>query len=333
MLNSLRLQNYKRFRDLRFEGFQRVNLFTGKNNCGKTAVLEAILLLLGWKESANDFAKVFRPGQGEHLGDANEHFWKWLFPLRKLTETPQISGEISEVGPYSVILRWQTDGPPLPAPAGMTQVRQGSLVLSITGTTNHQRQTEAVATGHQVTVVSAQPRSPSKEAQDYARVTLKSDGEEQVEEMLRKLEPRLRAIRSLQPYGVPLLYAGIAGMPERIPVIQLGHGFSRLLTIMAEIVASERPIVLIDEIENGLHHSALIDIWRGLLTACEHSNVQIFATTHSWECVSAAHQAFSESLEYPLRVYRLEEVRDEIQAIAYDRESLEFSVQQELEVR
>lgn len=333
MLNSLRLQNYKRFRDLQFPEFKRVNLLTGKNNCGKTSVLEAILLLLGWKESHNDFAKVFRPGQGEHLGDEKEHFWKWLFPLRKLSELPKISGEVSQAGPYSVALRWQEGLPQQKPPSGMSDVHHGPVVISVTAKEDQHRQRQPVSTGHEVTSISAQPRSPSKEAQDYARVTLKSDGEEQVEEMLRKLEPRLRAIRSLQPYGVPLLYAGIAGMPERIPVIQLGHGFSRLLTIMAEIVASQKPVVLIDEIENGLHHSALVEIWRGLLTACEHSDVQIFATTHSWECVAAAHQAFAESLEYPLAVFRLEEKDGDIHAITYDRESLEFSIQQEWEVR
>ena len=334
MLKSLRLQNYKRFRDLQFPASQRVNLLTGKNNCGKTSVLEAILLLLGWKESANEFAKVFRPGQGEHLGDENEHFWKWLFPLRKLTELPRISGDILQTGSYAVALRWQEGNTQQEPPSGMADVHHGPIVVSVTAKVNPaHRQVEAVPTGHEVTSISAQPRSPSKEAQDYARVTLKADGEEQVEEMLRKLEPRLRAIRSLQPYGVPLLYAGIAGMPERIPIIQLGHGFSRLLTIMAEIVASQKPVVLIDEIENGLHHSALVDIWRGLLTACEHSDVQIFATTHSWECVAAAHQAFSESLEYPLAVFRLEEKDGDIQAVVYDRESLEYSVEKEWEVR
>ena len=151
--------------------------------------------------------------------------------------------------------------------------------------------------------------------------------------MLRKIEPRLKSIRSLQPYGTPLLYVGIDGLPERIPAIQLGHGFSRLLSIMAEIVASDKPVILIDEIENGLHHSALIDIWRGLLTACEHSDVQIFATTHSWECVAAAHRAFSESLEYPLAVFRLEAGKEDVNVVAYDKESLEYSINNDWEVR
>ncbi len=129
------------------------------------------------------------------------------------------------------------------------------------------------------------------------------------------------------------MYVGIDGLPERIPAIQLGHGFSRLLSIIAEISASRMPVILVDEIENGLHHSALPEIWRGLLTACEHSDVQIFATTHSWECVAAAHKAFSESLEYPLSVFRLEDHGGNIKAVAYDRESLEFSIQNEWEVR
>ncbi len=333
MLNDLRIQNYKRFGDLNFAGFKRVNLFTGKSNCGKTSVLEAILLLLDWKSSADEFLKVFRAGKGQQLGDEGETFWKWLFPLRNLKAKPRISGDLHGIGNYCAELQWRLENEQPKASAKMVLASHLHL-LSLFVTSSHENGQELPRQTHQaVTAIAAEPRNPSQEAQDYARVVLKSGAEDQVEDMLRKIDRRLKTIRSLQPHGVPLLYAGIEGLPQRIPVIQLGHGFSRLLTIMAEIVASQKPVILIDEIENGLHHSALVEIWRGLLTACEHSDVQIFATTHSWECVAAAHEAFSESLEYPLAVFRLEEKNGDMAVIAYDKESLEYSVQQEWEVR
>lgn len=292
------------------------------------------MLLLDWKHFANEFLKVFRPGKGQHLGDENEHFWKWMFPLRNVREKPIISGDIGTIGQYAVQLQWREENVQAKAPEGMIIVQHMQhVILAVTAIMGQHNQLQPVTSLNEVTAIPADPRNPAQEAQDFARVALNSVAEDQVEQMLRKIEPRLRSIRSLQPYGVPLLYAGVDGIPERIPVFQLGHGFSRLLTVIAEIVASRKPVVLIDEIENGLHHSVLPDIWRGLLTACERSEVQIFATTHSWECVAAAHQAFSESLEYPLAVFRLEEKKGQINAIAYDRESLEFSIQEELEVR
>lgn len=292
------------------------------------------MVLLDWAKHGQEFPKIFRPGKGLKLGDEEEHFWKWLFPSRTLTENPVINGELSTVGEYKVEIQWGEKNR-LQPPAGMTFAHRINHVgIAVPGKASVLHQPlQPVATQHEATALPAEPRNPSQEAQDYARVVLRAGAEDQVEAMLRMIEPRLRSIRSLQPYGVPLLYAGIDGLPERIPVIQLGHGFSRLLTIMAEIVASQKPVILIDEIENGLHHSALIDIWRGLLTACEQSEVQVFATTHSWECVAAAHQAFAESFEYPLAVFRLEQKNGAVEAIAYDKESLEYSVQHEWEVR
>jgi hypothetical protein len=93
MLKNLKVRNYKRFGDLQFSDFRRVNLLTGKNNCGKTSVLEAIMLLLDWERSSKEFVKVFRPGIGQNLGNERENFWKWLFPRGdvQLTFSPKIN--------------------------------------------------------------------------------------------------------------------------------------------------------------------------------------------------------------------------------------------------
>jgi len=129
-----------------------------------------------------------------------------------------------------------------------------------------------------------------------------------------------------------LIYVDV-GLQEKIPAVHLGQGFVRLLSIYAEIIASNKQVILIDEIENGLHHSVLADIWRGLLNAAEHENVQVFATTHSYECIRAAHQAFAETLAYDFALHRLDEVRGEITVTTLDKEALETSLASNFEVR
>ena len=62
-------------------------------------------------------------------------------------------------------------------------------------------------------------------------------------------------------------------------------------------------------------------------------NVQVFATTHSWECIKAAHEAFSETEPYDLRLHRLERINGEIKAVTYDKKTLDTSVEMNLEVR
>src|SRR2546422_5141395 len=176
------------------------------------------------------------------------------------------------------------------------------------------------------------PTDPQQDAIDYDRVVLKAGGEERLEGLLRKIEPRLKNIRSIKPHGAALIYIDL-GLKEKIPAIHFGQGFIRLLSIYAELITSGKKVLLIDEVENGLHYSVLTEIWRGLLHAAQLEGVQIFATTHSYECIKAAHAAFAETMDYDFALHRLEEVKGDITVTSYDRETLETSLASNFEIR
>jgi AAA15 family ATPase/GTPase len=92
-------------------------------------------------------------------------------------------------------------------------------------------------------------------------------------------------------------------------------------------------ILLIDEIENGLHHSVLSTIWQGLFHAAEEMDVQIFATTHSWECVLAADEAARKEPQYDLNLIRLDRVSDNIKATIIDKSALNTAKELHWEMR
>jgi AAA15 family ATPase/GTPase len=167
---------------------------------------------------------------------------------------------------------------------------------------------------------------------EFDRVVMKRGAEERLEKLLRIIEPRLNSLRSIATQGAPLIYADI-GLDERIPAVHLGQGFNRLLSIYAGILASGKNVLLIDEIENGLHHEILPEVWRGIRALAESEDVQVFATTHSWEAVSAAHEAFAETLDYDFALHRLVQVGEDVQVQTLDREGIEASVRGLLEVR
>jgi AAA15 family ATPase/GTPase len=107
----------------------------------------------------------------------------------------------------------------------------------------------------------------------------------------------------------------------------------RILSIVLEIVRASHGVVLIDEIENGLHHSVMVNVWEAIAFAARQSNVQLFATTHSWELIQAAHQAFETSELYDFRLHRLDRINGEIRAVTFDQETLATAVEMNLEVR
>ena len=122
--------------------------------------------------------------------------------------------------------------------------------------------------------------------------------------------------------STPLIYAEIEGLSEMIPVTQLGQGFNRLLDIYSELVVADARVLLIDEIENGLHYSVLPLVWKGLFLAAQEFDVQIFATTHSWECIQAADQTAREREHYELELIRLDRVKEDIKATIIDQDAL-----------
>lgn len=105
------------------------------------------------------------------------------------------------------------------------------------------------------------------------------------------------------------------------------------MAIVLAIANAPNGVVLIDEIENGLHYSVQSKVWRAIAQAARVSNVQVFATTHSWECLVKAHEAFAEDEIYDLRWHRLQNVSGEIQAVSHDREMIEAALYSGVEIR
>ncbi len=316
MLTNVHLKNFRGFKDTTVGPLKRVNLIIGQNNTGKTGLLEALALLLADPpQSAGNLPSLFRTASGDH----NENFWKWLCYNKDPKNSVEIMGKFDGSSQFGVWLGATTQ------PQGMC--RQAGALGNIPLYTLGQQ----ISASLKVSTFSTHPTNPRQDAIDYNRVVLRRK-KKQVEGLLQKIEPRLQAVETLQTGSEPLLYADV-GLSEMIPVTQLGQGFSRLLDIYSEIVADEAKVLLVDEIENGLHHSVLPTIWRGLFNAATEVAVQIFATTHSWECVLAADAAAREESSYELNLIRLDRVGDNVKATIIDKDALNTAKELQWEMR
>ncbi len=115
----------------------------------------------------------------------------------------------------------------------------------------------------------------------------------------------------------------------------MGEGLRRITSLMLAIGTTEDGVVFIDEIENGLHHSIQTKVWKAIAKAAHEFNVQIFATTHSYELIRAAHEAFHEKQTKDFHLFRLGRGREsqEIQAVSYDEETFDAAMEAGFEVR
>ena len=156
--------------------------------------------------------------------------------------------------------------------------------------------------------------------------------EEELLPSLQALDPRIRRLELLYRANKPMLYADI-GNGQLVPLLYMGEGLGYVLSWQLAVMTAKDGTVLIDEFENGLHYGALVDAWKAVGAAARQSNVQVFATTHSWECVLAAHRAFAESDEDDFRLHRLERRDGEVVALTYDQEQLDTAIEFNFEVR
>ena len=254
VLTSLHIANFRGFKGLTVRPLKRVNLIIGQNNNGKTGLLEALALLLANPlQSAANLPQLFRVTGG----DLDENFWQWIIHNKDPKGIATINSSLDTFQDFGVMLT--VESRPLEFVKSETGAQLGTKFLWPI--------LEKMSIDLKVAAFSTRPTDATQDAIDYNRVVLKR-GKKQVEALLRTIEPRLETIETLQTGKSPLLYADI-GLNEMIPVTQMGQGFNRLLDIYSEIVAAEAKVLLIDEIENGIHYSVLPTIWTGLFNAAQ----------------------------------------------------------------
>jgi len=118
-----------------------------------------------------------------------------------------------------------------------------------------------------------------------------------------------------------------------LPLRALGDGALRLFGVALAFANSRDGFLFIDEAENGIHHSVQRDFWRMILQTAHENNVQVFATTHSWDCVRGFAQAATESEDVEGVLVRLEKEDEGLRAVRYDERRLKIAAEQGVEVR
>ena len=128
-------------------------------------------------------------------------------------------------------------------------------------------------------------------------------------------------------------FAKLRGEPRPVPLKSLGDGAVRLFSVALALANSKDGFLLIDEAENGIHHSIQRDFWTMVLKAAHQNNVQVLATTHSWDCVAGFGMAATEIEEVDGALVRLDRYDDRIRAVEYTEDDLRVAAEQGIEVR
>jgi energy-coupling factor transporter ATP-binding protein EcfA2 len=168
----------------------------------------------------------------------------------------------------------------------------------------------------------------------WDKITL-TPKEEKVIESLRILEPAVERISFTSSQtsnsGVLLKLRQEEGP---VPLGSMGDGMRRILAISASLVSVDNGTLLVDEIDTGLYHKVIADMWRLVIETADKQDAQVFATTHSWDCVKAFRSALVDSSNPQAGcLVRLERSGDRVKAVRYSVDDLDVAVEEGIEVR
>jgi hypothetical protein len=390
MLPDYAVSNFRCFRRLEINKLRRINLVVGKNNVGKTVLLESLLLyatgansatvqfLLAWRDDFGpnptvmpvdfrDSALFHRPnGKGPNdriirLGPVTRPELSFnVTVLRDRESLPEGFSGFPSVGLSSDSHSMVGQTPAVVASNALHfSTSTLGYVSGVFGPGGAIRRPEtweiidqSLSAASDAGCVFLPIRSLHRDviASWWDSMAL-SDAETEVVNCLSVIEPRLERIALVKhPFAVNgrMPVVRLKGQNEPVPLKNLGAGTERLFQLALAVQRAahktesanrfpelDSPLLLVDEIENGIHYSALPDVWSFLFKVAKAKNLQVFATTHSWGCIEAFQQAAVAEDPESCQIISLQESRisKEIEAAIYEQSELPIIVGREIEVR
>lgn len=399
MLKSLAIKNFRSLEDFQVAKLGRINLIVGKNNSGKSSVLEALRIYAGnaqrglLEEIAVGHDEKVRGRETEQSDPEQQLPFEDFFAGRQFPQGEEagiIIGEIGvntnlfgEIGGNADSLRiehgflHETEEIITNEVAGSietstrTRRQRISRASAEKVETGIARQALFVGKGDRLTpimldssasryraapidasgtmacsVIPTQFISIDELADEWDKIVF-TEHEKVVRHALQIISPNFENLTFVRnDEGNPALrrelrrFAKVkmSDTPRPVPLNSLGDGILRVLQLVLKVFPAKDGFLLIDEFENGLHFSVQEKVWALLFELAQKLNIQIFATTHSWDCIESFAKAAIARQDIEGVLFRVgKSVRDSdrgrVIATVFDEQALYNITQTDVEVR
>ncbi len=396
MLNNLRIKKFRMLEDFEVSKLGRVNLIVGKNNCGKSTVLEALRVYAG-RAHPNllqaillEHDEFLRAAQVDGIAE-DESSWlavKHLFPHREFPkddDTPiviesdnqvllkldhlfyYIKSEEEKGSEDEVLVRRtreivkKTDSSlnidqPLRSTIrvgfGSASTRSEWLDLDDSAPRRFPSRSYRTwrisdeLTSLRCSYIPTQFVAPEVLAEQWDAIALLPSAD-RVIKALTIVEPSVKGLafvkdpdasfRAPRSNEARVAIVKLESEQFPIPLNSMGDGMLRILQLVLAVFPARGGVLLIDEFENGLHYSVQEEVWKLIFQLAKELDIQVFATTHSWDCIESftkvALDSPDEGVLFKMSRSRLTSDNGKIIATVYDEAALKTITAADLEVR
>ena len=383
MLQSLKIEGFRGFQSFEMANLGRINLLVGKNNSGKTSILEAIQFLyaqnidifletisyrgeFGWSESnLPSRTKVFEichlfPGHEIIpskeiiiIGSRESHQESVTISVKSIPiQLSLFSDKNDDLNNDNIFddeewnklllsIRWSQSQKPIE----MELLANGTLARD----SIRRRMASLSRISHKIGIdnkIELKFLTPfSLTSFDMAALfdnIVLSPLEDLIIECLKIIEPKIERIASIgsgkystaNNLGVRGGFLiKIKNHDQPIPIGSLGDGFWRMLGLVLAMVNLENGILLVDEIDSGLHFTVMTDMWKVVWETAKKLNIQVFATTHSRDCWQSLAELITEEkiTDNEITIQRID--RDKEKAVSFNTRQIYLASERDIEVR
>ena len=343
MFKKIEIKRFRGIKDAVIGDFKRVNLFFGRNNCGKSSLLDALFLATGLSNPLLPInVNVMRGYNKTRLKDLELNFYNLdsaqpihicvenkekrnieisLFENNKRdvsfdTNTIDIHSNVIE-GEYGLKFNFEIND----------ELFESELRFDLSTTTNTidfpKKYVESLR------CIYLTPKYDFNTSIQGLENILKNKDEDFIIEGLRFIEPRVKDFIFTEE-GI---FVDI-GIEKRIPINMMGDGVRKIVSLLTVIYDCRDGIVLIDEISNGFHYSVMSNLWNVIIKAAIKNNTQLFITTHDYDSIKGLRDTALNIYDENVATFKLLRTSDdELKALHYSLESVDYSINQEIEIR
>ena len=317
MIENLRIQHFRGIRQCQLENLKQFNLFLGKNNCGKSSILDALFLFsngnnptLGLRiNNIRNYIGNFRDTvllnfygldtsypivfDGRYSGKPHRQEISFHEDIATTIDLSPASPNETLKRNYSLDIRSQQEG-------GI--VSESSISVFDDNIKNATVSSDSFY--KEIPTYYMPPIVPYEDMLKAYSIILKNKEEQQIIRILQQIEP---AIKDMVVVDNHIMVD--VGLSQRIPLEVMGDGIKKIFSIVLNIHKSQNGLLLLDEVDNGLHYLSMPVMWQAILYAAHECNTQICATTHNIDSLHSLNQVLSQEsflhLQDDISIYTL----------------------------